>query len=808
MDYRRIKHIFLVLPALLLAFACQQKYEIFDELGIVSHTLNIAETPGETHIAVYSTGAWKVALDREVDWASLNKLSGEGMGDFVLSWSANYGTARSVDILVSRGRRTERINVIQAGYITNPYITLGAAKVALPKQAASHTVSLATNLEFNRDDFKARAVYYNGSATDTLEIGSSSEKAWVSAFSIQPDSFSFSVLPNESGLDRSASVICYTVDAAGVETKASVMVEQSASGPVFVLSEDSGEYFANNASYIIPAEQNNIWSLDGITVSSEARWIGDMAVTEHGLSFSLYENTSDAPRSATVKVSYNSADGSVAGDSFTVNQAPEKQLSFREVRGMLPGKMSGKIFIEGFIVSDPASPNVCSSPQTGQYAFDRTENSRTAYIESTEADFGFCIKFTDASENIAPAHSKVHISLDGLTLERETTPLRFTLRGVQASNIKILEENAAVPEKQRNIAQLTEADIYTLVSLQSVEIMCKDGSFTNASEGYSLKDTLNPNGSASPRWDVAPLLCYDANGDAIHILTNAAAPWRRTGLDLSWGSCVPQGSGTLKGVVVYDEVAPVRWGNLGKYQIRPMSREDIDLEAAPFANTICEWNWNDRDQKAGTDIGKGSLSHYDAATSFAQDYNNPYLPEEGSDANGGGDSNLKGLVANGAYCLKQAWWDPATGEGKYFDIDFPTSGLSGNAILFGIVWGHGLGNTTTINAPSHWNVLYSVDGGLNFKPAGTMIKQRSCAWWSQTSNDCAPGYTEHLIKLPANCFGKSKVVVRLQAADDVTDIAPSTSASTWAKAIGIEKGKLTASDKGSVRIGTITVRYI
>ena len=191
MDYRRIKHILLVLPALLLAIACQQKYEIFDELGIVSHTLNIAETPGETHIAVYSTGAWKVALDREVDWASLNKLSGDGMGDFVLSWSANYGTARSVDILVSRGRRTERINVIQAGYITNPYITLGVTKVALPKQAASHTVSLATNLEFNRDDFKARAVYFNGDATDTLEVGSNSENAWVSAFSVSPDSFSF-----------------------------------------------------------------------------------------------------------------------------------------------------------------------------------------------------------------------------------------------------------------------------------------------------------------------------------------------------------------------------------------------------------------------------------------------------------------------------------------------------------------------------------------------------------------------------------------------------------------------------------------
>ena len=88
--------------AVLLSTACEKRYEIFDELAVTSHTLNISQLPGETHIAVYSTGTWKISFDEQVDWASVNRISGEGLGDFVLSWSANYGTSRKVDILVSR----------------------------------------------------------------------------------------------------------------------------------------------------------------------------------------------------------------------------------------------------------------------------------------------------------------------------------------------------------------------------------------------------------------------------------------------------------------------------------------------------------------------------------------------------------------------------------------------------------------------------------------------------------------------------------------------------------------------------------
>lgn len=796
MDFRR----YTVLATLLIAVVsvgCKQEYEIFDDLKVSSHILNVDQTPGETHVAVYSTGAWKVAFDNAVSWASLNKLSGEGLSDFVVSWSANYGIARSVDIIVSRGQLEERISLVQASSLTNPYISFGRDRIVLPKQTATLSIPMSTNLGLSISEFKARAVC------------SGSDDSWIGGFKVLSDSFEFTVEANESGADRSASVECYIVDAAGAETHTALSLVQTAAGPELVLESGSGDCYANSQTYIVPCLKNNIWSLDGVSVSSDVAWIRDLAVVEDGLSFTVDENTAGFPRSATVNVS---CDGMAAPVSYQLTQEGEKMLSYPEVRSMVPGTMHGHIFIEGIIVSDVTSPNVCSSPQTGQFEFDRSENARTAYVESVDGTYGFCLKFTDAADNTMPRWSRVHISLDGLELSRETAPLRYTLKGLTASKVTVVEEHAAVPEKIRKIGQLLDTDIYTYVSLQSVEIMCKDGCYTNASEGYSLSDEMNPSGSALPRWDVAPLLCSDNSGDVIHMLTNAAAPWRRTGEDLLWGSCLPQGSGLLSGVLVADDVAPVRWGELGRYQIRPMGPEDIALDDAPFSSTICEWNWNDRKPDFIADEGQGTLLTYEVATSFVQDFNNPYLPSDNASANGGGISNLKGLVSGGALCMRfDGSWDFTTSTGKYFDISFSTTGVSGTNMVLGIVWGHGTGSSTTLEAPSHWKVLYSTDGGKNFAevPSAGIVKQRSCAWWNnpQTSQDAAPGYTEHLIKLPVTCFGRNSVVIRLQAADTVTDIAPQTGASIWSQALGIERGTLTETSKGYVRIGTIIVRY-
>ena len=814
------RNIVYIVLALLQLLGCQREYAIHDHLAVTSHNLKLAKTPGSTHIMVYSTGPWTVKIEQDVEWASINKTSGEGMGDFVFSWSANYGVSRHVDVLVSRDDVTERIHILQAGSIESPYIAFGKSRVVLPRQAVSaFSVPISTNIGLSIDQFKAKAVYHDSAAPDTLEVGSASSKAWVKACDIFEDHVTFSTAEYSGDTDREATLIVYMRDSSGEETYGELLVSQSHLDPVLTLEAESGDYFANGGELSVASSANNIWSLPGLEFSCSEAWIHDMSLTEEGLLFMADANDTGVSRSATLSVSYNGGGHSVA-TSYRVNQGAAKLLSFAELRSRIPGKLSGTDLIEGFIVSDTTSLNLCSSPQTAQFAFDRSENMRTAYLESVDGSYGFCLKFADKKDNGFKRWSKVRLHLDGAKLERKMNPLRFVLSGITQDMIEVEEDKGgfdAVPRKEKRIAQLTDADLFTYVSLPEMEILFKDGAYTNTSEGYLMKDELNPLGTVSPRLDVAPLLCSDSDGSSIFMLTNAAAPWRRTGLgDMYWNSCLPQGAGTLNGILVADDVAPVRWGNLGRYQIRPLTLEEIDLSGLNFSYTICEWTWNNLERSTKPDEGNGTLNYYDAGTDYTYDYNNPLLPVENT-ANGNTSTpdaenpNLKGLVYQAALALKQEWWDYEKNEGRYFDIEFNTNGISGQNLIVGIAWGHGDGRdaSSITSAPSHWKVLYSTGGEFEEVPSVSILKQRPCAWWRNpdTSQDATPGYTEHLIKLPVTCFGVSKVSVRFQVADQISDKVPETGADSWQRAIGVERGQLEAGKVGIVRIGSITVRY-
>ena len=64
--------------------------------------------------------------------------------------------------------------------------------------------------------------------------------------------------------------------------------------------------------------------------------------------------------------------------------------------------------------------------------------------------------------------------------------------------------------------------------------------------------------------------------------------------------------------------------------------------------------------------------------------------------------------------------------------------------------------------------------------------------------------------LPADCFGKDKVIVRLQATSTVMAIDPKPTAENYATALCQRMGTLTSSVTAAnqqLRVGLITVRY-
>lgn len=835
---------------------CQKDFELDLPLAVSSRELSLTKDAGSTHVLVYSNGEWTARFTRNVKWASLNKQQGYGNHEIIFTYAANYGVSRKIGVVLQKGDLADTVMFTQAGAISEPSLAFNKSTVSLLKAPSPVFAPISTNLRYCIDDLEATVTYYdeNGLANEPVPVVTRAEgdetegegtgegeeggeeegpqaipvDPWISNVSISYEGVSFEVLENATGFPRQADLTIFITDAQDVVTRATLSILQGIADPVFSLDSESGTYEGYAQSCVVPATSNNLVPYADqfvyeiaydVPVEEGAEWILNPTITDEGLQFVLAMNEGDANRTATINLSYTDGLGNAVASHFSVTQKPYPAAAdFATIRALTPGEINLQQYIEGYVVSDPTSKNIISSPQTGQFAFDRTLNDKTAYIESTDGRYGFCLQFATEEDNTLERFSKVKIAVAGLTLEKNVDPEYYTLTGLTAANI--LETAAAdefkVPTKTKNIAELTDDDIFTLVSIPNLEILQKDGAYTNCTDGYSLKDDINPIGATAPRWDVAPLKMYDRDGNTINMLTNAAVPWRRysSGHDLEFYSVVPQGSGTFRGIVVADDVINVRYGNVGRYQLRAMTEEEIDLNDEPFAKTIVEWNWNDRTVDLVPEIGSGEINRYNATQAGASDFNNVVCS-----GTAGAAKDQKGLVPNGGIRFDNTWWDFNNNVGKYFDISFSTAGISGNTMLFGIVWGAGDMGGTNIKAPSNWNLLYSVDGGESFQavPNCDPIKLRCIVWWTTTPVDCAPGFTEHVRMLPADCFGKDKVVLRLQAASTVTNLDPKSDSSNYQTALCVEKGTITESDPESdpekakeqqqVRIGTITVRY-
>lgn len=819
---------------------CQKDFELELPLAVSARELSLTKDAGSTHVLVYSTGDWKARFTRNVKWASLNKLEGYGNHEIVFTYAANYGLSRKVGVIFEKGALADTVMFMQAGTVTDPSIAFSKPAVTLLKAQSRIMAPISTNLRYSIDDMEASVTYYdeNGlpnepvpvvtrAGEDEGEEGDDGPQAqpvapWISNVSITHKGVQFEAAENETGFVRWADLTVFIENVEGDVFKSVLTVTQGSAVPVFKLDSEAETYEGYGQQCVVPAMTNNLVPYSDqveydvvydVPVGEGDEWILKPEITDEGLAFSLTMNEGSAPRTATIKLSFTDASGASASALCKVTQKPYPAAAdFATVRALTPGEITIAQYIEGYVVSDPASKNIVSSPQTKQFFFDRGENDRTVYIESLDGQYGFCLKFATAEDNTLARFSKVRLAIAGATLEKKADPECYTISGLTAANVleTSVPDEFKIPVKTKSIAELTDADIYTLVSVTGLEIMCKDGAYTNCTDGYSFKDALNAIGTATaPRWDVAPLMCYDKGGNTIFMLTNAAVSWRRhsSGRDLDFYSVVAQGSGTFRGIVVADDVAPVRYGDLGRYQLRAMTKEEIALNDEPFMKTVVEWNWNDRKVDLVPEIGAGEINKYGAAQAAAADFNNVVCS-----GNGGSTTEQKGLVSNGGIMFTQQWWDFTADEGRYFDISFSTQGISGSNLIFGITWGHGSMSNTTLSGPAHWNLLYSVDGGGTFLPVPDcpVIKKRSITWWSTTSQDSTPGFTEHLRRLPADCFGKEKVVLRLQVADKVTDIDPKATASNYLTALGIEKGTLTSSvaaGNSQARIGTITVRY-
>ncbi|MBE6216121.1 MAG: hypothetical protein E7123_07840 [Bacteroidales bacterium] len=476
--------------------------------------------------------------------------------------------------------------------------------------------------------------------------------------------------------------------------------------------------------------------------------------------------------------------------------------SFEELKGMAAGRESVVLpqgtVIEGVIVSDYRSHNMETPVQVSFKEVDPGLNFRTAYLQSLDGKSGLRIQFNSVYDNRFPRFCKVKMDLGGAVLTRETDPERYTVSNLVGAFVSVVEQNVKLSPKVRHIADLTDADLYTLVTLADVEFMSKEGSYTNVHEKKVARTYINSFKTHNDGpIDGSGLVLKDNQGDDIFMPVNTRCTWRRN------GDRVPQGVGSVDGILVHTVLR--RYGDIGRYAIRPASSGDIriPMEASSSYETIAEWNW-DRNydvalnfERQGLkewifgevcapdrvlpDVGQGYLSTTAGAMMRLDNEWNSRCVHDGNDAGAGArewsvlrlESDTKDWyifdgerIAGSQAVLVETSTKGFEGKGLSFEFTFAAGNCSA-----GLSWGF----------PGEWQVAYSVDG-RNYIPVSKTFLLRPL--WYGAANikelggvremcyDAAPGSIECRVALPAFLLDKDRVYFRIYPSSDKLTVLP------------------------------------
>ncbi|MBP3482220.1 MAG: BACON domain-containing protein [Alistipes sp.] len=347
-------------------------------------------------------------------------------------------------------------------------------------------------------------------------------------------------------------------------------------------------------------------------------WIVEYALMNNFFVFTAASNDTGAERSAAVMFSARNGWDEVCTECIRITQSPRDAdyvaVSFADLRGML--NTAGSVVIDsnlmlaGRVVNDNSEGNGGPVPNLTVSLLDTAMADRTVFIQSEDGSSGVKVVFDSAADNNLRRYDAVTLCLRGMTLRRDgggvDDPVRYTLEGAAECNVLSSSAGsaAAVVRKVRTINELTDEDMYTFVTLSDCEIPIRKGPFAPISQTFrNIMGTY-------------PMVIRDRTGGTMYMMNNVSCDYARN------GKMMPYGSGEVSGVVVHEPCDQFEWniseaasmtaagylenqifgiGNIGRYQIRPVSREDIALAsdfADGFSEMICEFRWFNSDYDA------------------------------------------------------------------------------------------------------------------------------------------------------------------------------------------------------------------
>ena len=670
-------------------------------------------------------------------------------------------------------------------------------------------------------------VYSNG--TVYLNLVNEADWVHVSTFVIEGDGKVVVAVQKNAGRRR---MVKLAMELEGTELKDTVEIRQEgikayleASAPYKAVSGQEAENIRFQLKTNLPQNELN-YKLEYLEGSEG--WLESLLVEDYTPSTSFFSMTSKVNPTSDVrkaKVVLSHLDGweNMHSCEFYITQARSNgnfgtMVDFASVRQM--GSTEGRVIsedllIDGIVISDYRSRNMDENTNVSYDVVDSLSALRTVYIMSEDGAYGFRLKFDSHEENVLQQGTKLQLNLNGTVLTKEENPERYTISKINGRHMVSSAIGSAVdiPVKNRTIATLTDADVYTYVNLLDTEFIFKYGSFADVYENYTLKSSISSvNSGNNDRMDGWATLLVDSEGSSIYAPVNMHCLWRRDGRG------VPQGVGTTAGIIVHNKLPKV--GNVGKYQIRVLDKKGFaQASAGSSYEEFCIWNG---ENKYGNDFKDYSSKN----ERYAYNKNLTVIPSndimksnkplangelflENNVQRGGGDTPLRtadyycshvaddrGISSKySALCAVmdvKGWyqWNGSEVVGyNGFRFELNTKDLEGTGMLFNYdITAGTVSITYSKTFPAHWCVEYSVDGGATFNlvndyvSGNEYVHMRSLPWWDSTINGtlyktCAAaglGFSQHAVLLPAEVLGLDKLIVRLRPYDKVLTSLPIT----------------------------------
>ena len=429
--------------------------------------------------------------------------------------------------------------------------------------------------------------------------------------------------------------------------------------------------------------------------------------------------------------------------------------------------------------------------QQGTGVIDYTLTDRTAYLESADGNHGFRL-ITEDGGNDFTRYSRILLGIGEAIVKKSAgDPVCYTIEGVHSKNlITSADGTLTLPWKEKSITELTDNDLNTLVKIKDCEIAMRKGPFTPVNEGYTTLHGYN-------RLAKYPLLIRDIKGGSMYMFTNMTCPYRRD------GETLPYGSGDITGIVVHEPYYSFeKDGNIGRYQLRHLTREEIELKSDfkdNFSGLITEFRYAKfpgefdhptlGDNAILATKGNGEMCHtYGAVSNFSPTYF--YIGTCGSSRKGkykegagieldeggiyepwvwNGTESAQNTDGKGWYkdnlkisWSNKYWW--SDGRGYCWLVNFSTEGITSDKVSMQFAM---YNNSQQARSPRYWKAEYSLttfDCSPESDDQWTWIADFTVpdvAIWASQNDWQTLGTRVYDFPLPLEILGQESVSIRL-----------------------------------------------